>query len=148
VIVSVDSPFLAGGFVVADTPGLASLNPAHRRATLAYLPRTDAVLYLIDTQPAVTEGDAAFLGLIGEPCARSSSCRQRSTSGEHRKATAAKRGKSRRERIARRAAQYAPAAEVHSVSARDYAVGTLEGDAGLVERSGFPALLAGSSDRS
>src|SRR5271165_1316031 len=66
VVVRVDSRFLARGFVVADTPGLASLNPAHRRATLAYLPRTDAVLYLIDTQQPFSEGDAAFLGLIGE----------------------------------------------------------------------------------
>ena len=66
VVVSVDSPFLRAGFVVADTPGLASLNPAHRRAPLNYLPRTDAVLNLIDTQQPFTEGDAAFLGLIGE----------------------------------------------------------------------------------
>ncbi|GAC1522888.1 MAG: hypothetical protein NVS2B3_18730 [Vulcanimicrobiaceae bacterium] len=66
VVVDVDSPFLRDGFVVADTPGLASLNPAHRRATLAYLPRTDAVLYLIDTQQPFSEGDASFLGLIGE----------------------------------------------------------------------------------
>jgi len=36
--VAIDSPFLQGGFVVADTPGLASINPAHRRATLSYLP--------------------------------------------------------------------------------------------------------------
>ena len=36
--VKTDSPFLHSGYVVADTPGLASLNPAHRRATLRYLP--------------------------------------------------------------------------------------------------------------
>ena len=62
--VGVASPFLANGFVVADTPGLASINPAHRRATLAYLPGADAVLYLIDTQQPFTDGDAAFLGII------------------------------------------------------------------------------------
>ena len=36
--------------------------PAHRRATLSYLPGADAVLYLIDTQQPFTEGDASFLG--------------------------------------------------------------------------------------
>jgi hypothetical protein len=62
--VGVASPFLANGFVVADTPGLASINPAHRRATLSYLPGADAVLYLIDTQQPFTDGDASFLGII------------------------------------------------------------------------------------
>ena len=62
--VEVDSAFLRGGFVVADTPGLASINPAHRRATLSYLPGADAVLYLIDTQQPFTEGDASFLGIV------------------------------------------------------------------------------------
>ena len=64
VIVKSDSPFLQRGFVVADTPGLASINPAHRRATLQFLPTADAVLYLIDTQQPFTEGDASFLGII------------------------------------------------------------------------------------
>nr|MDQ6933570.1 dynamin family protein [Candidatus Eremiobacteraeota bacterium] len=39
VVVYVDSPFLQRGFAVADTPGLASINPAHRRATLSFLPK-------------------------------------------------------------------------------------------------------------
>ncbi|HEY9179263.1 MAG TPA: dynamin family protein, partial [Candidatus Baltobacteraceae bacterium] len=64
VVVKVDSPFLRRGFSVADTPGLASINPAHRRATLQFLPNADAVLYLIDTQQPFTEGDASFLGII------------------------------------------------------------------------------------
>ncbi len=62
--VAVDSPFLRNGFIVADTPGLASINPAHRRATLSYLPRADVVLYLIDTQQPFTDGDASFLGIV------------------------------------------------------------------------------------
>ena len=62
--VTVDSAFLRSGFVVADTPGLASINPAHRRATLSYLPGADAVLYLVDTQQPFSDGDASFLGII------------------------------------------------------------------------------------
>ncbi len=142
VVVDVASPFLRSGFVVADTPGLASLNPAHRRATLAYLPRTDAVLYLIDTQQPFTEGDAAFLGLIGEHVRtifiiQTKIDLWKMPEGGHPAWEAA------RARIVERAARYAPAAEIYSVSARDYAAGTLDDDAALRQSSGFPALLAG-----
>jgi len=143
VTVAVDSLFLRAGFTIADTPGLASPNPAHRRATLGYLPRTDAVLYLIDTQQPFTEGDAAFLGLIGEHVrtifivqTKIDLWRLRETDGRAGWQIAGAR-------IAERAARFAPGAEVYAVSARDYAVGTLEADETLMERSGFPALLAG-----
>ncbi len=143
VIVDIDSPFLRGGFVVADTPGLASLNPAHRRATLSYLPRTDAVLYLIDTQQPFTDGDASFLGLIGEHVrtifiVQTKIDLWKMPEGDGRAAWEAARA-----RIVERAARYAPTAEVFSVSARDYAAGTLEDDAAARATSGFPALLAG-----
>ena len=148
VVVSLDSPFLrgdAGGgrFLVADTPGLASLNPAHRRATLTYLPRTDAVLYLIDTQQPFTEGDASFLGLIGEHVStifivQTKIDLWRAAESDGREAWQAARA-----RIVERAARFAPTAEVYSVSARDYAAGTLDRDPEAVARSGFPELLAG-----
>ena len=143
VVVSIDSPFLASGFAVADTPGLASLNPAHRRATLAYLPRADAVLYLIDTQQPFTEGDASFLGLIGEHVrtifiVQTKIDLWRMPEGESGAAWEAARA-----RIALRAARYAPEAVVYSVSAHDYAAGTLRGDDELVRGSGFPELLSG-----
>jgi GTPase SAR1 family protein len=142
VVVSIESPFLNSGFTIADTPGLASLNPAHRRATLAYLPRADAVLYLIDTQQPFTDGDAAFLGLIGEHVrtifiVQTKIDLWRMPEGDVSAWEAA------RARITERAARYAPDAEVYSVSARDYAAGTLGGDPSLVESSGFPGLLAG-----
>jgi predicted GTPase len=138
--VAVDSPFLQAGFTVADTPGLASLNPAHRRATLAYLPRADAVLYLIDTQQPFTEGDASFLGTIGEHVqtifiVQTKIDLWRAAEG----ATTA--WEAARERIVRRAATFAPDAEVYAVSARDYAAGRLEGDPALTAASGFPELL-------
>jgi GTP-binding protein EngB required for normal cell division len=161
VVVRVDSPFLRGafemerdraahaasGFVVADTPGLASLNPAHRRATLAYLPRTDAVLYLIDTQQPFTEGDASFLGLIGEHVRTIFIVQTKIDLWRMREADGREAWQSARARIVERAAFYAPNAEVFSVSARDFAAATLELDAALRERSGFPALFA-ALDRS
>ncbi|GAC1348989.1 MAG: hypothetical protein NVSMB19_01910 [Vulcanimicrobiaceae bacterium] len=143
VIVDVDSPFLRDGFVVADTPGLASLNPAHRRATLSYLPRTDAVLYLIDTQQPFTEGDASFLGLIGEHVRTIFIVQTKIDLWKMPESDGRQAWEAARARIVERAARYAPAAEVYSVSARDYAAGTLDDDAALRERSGFPALLAG-----
>ncbi len=143
VVVSVNSPFLRGGFVVADTPGLASLNPAHRRATLAYLPRSDAVLYLIDTQQPFTEGDAAFLGLIGEHVQTIFIVQTKIDLWGQRESDGRPAWEAARARIVERAARHAPGAEVYSVSARDYAAGTLDGDAALREASGFPALLAG-----
>jgi predicted GTPase len=142
VVVSIESPFLSSGFTIADTPGLASLNPAHRRATIGYLPRTDAVLYLIDTQQPFTEGDAAFLGLVGEHVrtifiVQTKIDLWRMPEGDGSAWEAA------RARIVQRAAHYAPEAEVYSVSARDYAAGTLDGDPVLIAESGFPELLAG-----
>ena len=143
VTVSLESTFLEAGFTIADTPGLASLNPAHRRATLGYLPRTDAVLYLIDTQQPFTEGDAAFLGLIGEHVrtifiVQTKIDLWRMHESDGREAWAAARA-----RIAERAARFAPGAEVYSVSAREYAAGVLDDDAALREASGFPALVTG-----
>lgn len=143
VVVSVDSRFLASGFVVADTPGLASLNPAHRRATLAYLPRTDAVIYLIDTQQPFTDGDAAFLGLIGEHVRTIFIVQTKIDLWRALESDGSPTWQTARERIERRAAEFAPDAEVYSVSARDFAVGSLDGDAAATERSGFSDLLAG-----
>src|SRR5665213_162190 len=108
--VAVDSAFLKGGFVVADTPGLASINPAHRRATLSYLPGADAVLYLIDTQQPFTEGDASFLGIV-----------RRYIESVFLEQTA----------------KHAPGTPVFPLSAREYAEGLLTHDDALVAQSRF-----------
>lgn len=141
VIVGVDSPFLERGFAVADTPGLASPNPAHRRATLAYLPRADAVLYLIDTQQPFTEGDAAFLGLIGEHVRTIFIVQTKIDLWRAPEADGRPTWEVARERIVARAARFAPHADVFAISAQEYALGTLDADPVLSERSGFPALL-------
>jgi predicted GTPase len=142
VTVGVDSAFLAGGFIVADTPGLASLNPAHRRATLAYLPRTDAVLYLIDTQQPFSEGDAAFLGLIGEHVRTIFIVQTKIDLWRAPESDGRPAWEHARDRIIERASRFAPSAEVFSVSARDYALALLDNDAELRAASGFETLLA------
>ena len=138
--VGVDSAFLRNGFVVADTPGLASINPAHRRATLAYLPGADAVLYLIDTQQPFTDGDASFLGIIRRYIesmfiVQTKIDLWRMTDGgrEAWQAAAA--------RIVAQAAVHAPDTPVFPLSAREYAEGLLTGNAALVEQSRFRRIL-------
>ncbi len=141
VVVGVDSPYLERGFAVADTPGLASLNPAHRRATLAYLPRADAVLYLIDTQQPFTDGDAAFLGLVGEHVRTIFIVQTKIDLWRAPEADGRPIWEAARERIVSRAARFAPHADVFAISAQEFALGTLDDDPALRERSGFPALL-------
>src|SRR5665213_3543641 len=130
--VAVDSAFLKGGFVVADTPGLASINPAHRRATLSYLPGADAVLYLIDTQQPFTEGDASFLGIVRRYIESVFIVQTKidlwrmadpSAHGEAWQAAA--------QRILEQTAKHAPGTPVFPLSAREYAEGLLTHDDAL-----------------
>ncbi|HEY5426490.1 MAG TPA: dynamin family protein, partial [Candidatus Tumulicola sp.] len=142
VTVKANSPFLERGFLVADTPGLASINPAHRRATLRFLPTADAVLYLIDTQQPFTEGDASFLGIVREHIdsifivqTKIDVWRQLQNDGrpawEHAY-----------DRIARLAAVHAPGTYVYALSARQYAQGKLDADRAAIEQSRFEPFLA------
>lgn len=142
VVVGVNSPFLQRGFTVADTPGLASINPAHRRATLQFLPNADAALYLIDTQQPFSEGDASFLSIIREHLdtifivqTKIDLWRQIGAGGKSEWENAA-------ERIQQLAAVHAPGAYVYAISARDYVDAVATGDASLRERSRFPEFAS------
>jgi len=139
--VGVDSAFLRNGFVVADTPGLASINPAHRRATLAYLPGADAVLYLIDTQQPFTDGDASFLGIVRRYIesifivqTKIDLWRMRDGEREAWQHASA--------RIVAQAAVHAPGTPVFPLSARDYAEGLLSENDDLLAQSRFREFLA------
>ncbi len=141
--VGVDSPFLRNGFIVADTPGLASINPAHRRATLSYLPGADAVLYLIDTQQPFTDGDASFLGIIRRYVesmfvVQTKIDLWRMTEGDG----AREAWQAAAARIVAQAAVHAPDTPVYPISAREFAEGTLTGNAALVEQSRFTQFFA------
>ncbi len=134
--VAVDSPFLRHGFVVADTPGLASINPAHRRATLSYLPGADAVLYLIDTQQPFTEGDASFLGIVRRYI-ESVFIVQTKIDLWRMKEGEREAWQSAAQRIVAQAALHAPGTPVFPLSAREYAEGLLRGDEALLAQSRF-----------
>ena len=145
--IAVDSAFLKSGFVVADTPGLASINPAHRRATLSYLPGADAVLYLIDTQQPFTEGDASFLGIVRRYIESVFIVQTKidlwrmhdrdggtnSSQGEAWQVAA--------HRIVAQAAKHAPGTPVFPLSAREYAEGLLTRDDALIAQSRFREFL-------
>ncbi len=141
--VGVNSPFLANGFVVADTPGLASINPAHRRTTLSYLPGADAVLYLIDTQQPFTDGDASFLGIIRRYI---ESMFIVQTKIDLWRMTDAESGReawqSAAARIVAQAAVHAPDTPVFPLSAREYAEGLLTGNDELMSQSRFREFFA------
>lgn len=141
VLVRVDSPFLQRGFTVADTPGLASINPAHRRATLGFLPSADAVLYLIDTQQPFSEGDAAFLGIIRQHIDSIFIVQTKIDLWEHVQDDGREAWESAHDRIASLAAIHAPGTYTYALSAYRYAEGVLEDRAELVERSRFQTFL-------
>lgn len=141
VSVTIDSPFLQRGFTVADTPGLASINPAHRRATLQFLPSADAVLYLIDTQQPFSEGDAAFLGIIRQHIDSIFIVQTKIDLWEQKQADGREAWQSAHDRIASLAAIHAPGTYVFALSARQYAEGTLQRSAELIARSRFQKFL-------
>ena len=134
--VEVDSPFLRNGFVVADTPGLASINPAHRRATLSYLPGADAVLYLIDTQQPFTEGDASFLGIVRRYI-ESIFIVQTKIDLWRMQEGGREAWQGAAQRIVAQAALHAPGTPVFPLSAREYAEGLLRSDDALIAQSRF-----------
>jgi hypothetical protein len=141
VVVKTDSPFLERGFVVADTPGLASINPAHRRATLQFLPTADAVLYLIDTQQPFTEGDASFLGIIRQHIDSIFIVQTKIDLWEQPQSDGRPAWEHANERIAALAAVHAPGTYVFALSARQYVDGVLGGDPAQIQESRFPAFL-------
>jgi len=147
--VAVDSPFLRSGFVVADTPGLASINPAHRRATLSYLPGADAVLYLIDTQQPFTEGDASFLGIVRRYIESVFIVQTKIDLWRMSEGPSPSAGQEQQsegwqlaaQRIVAQAALHAPGTPVFPLSAREYAEGLLTHDETLIAQSRFREFL-------
>ncbi len=142
VLLKIDSPFLHRGFTVADTPGLASINPTHRRATLQFLPGADAVLYLIDTQQPFSEGDASFLDIIRRQLDTIFIVQTKIDLWQHSSENGKLEWESACDRIMQLAAIHAPGTYVYALSARDYVEGVLRNDPAQIERSRFPQFLS------
>jgi ribosome biogenesis GTPase A len=52
---------LAGGVVLVDTPGVNDLNLSRAEITYSYIPRADAVIFLLDAGQILKESERAFL---------------------------------------------------------------------------------------
>lgn len=66
IAVEFPSPRLKGGIVFVDTPGLGSLATAGAAETLAYLPRCDLGVLLVDSASTLTEGDVGIIRMLLE----------------------------------------------------------------------------------
>jgi ribosome biogenesis GTPase A len=55
------APFLAGGVTVVDTPGVNDINQQRADITYGYIPRADAVLFLLDAGQVLTASERRFL---------------------------------------------------------------------------------------
>lgn len=52
---------LAGGVVLVDTPGVNDLNSTRAEITYSYLPRADAILFLLDAGQILKESERSFI---------------------------------------------------------------------------------------
>ncbi len=55
------APFLAAGVVLVDTPGVNDLNEARAEITYGYIPRSDAILFLLDAGQILKESERQFV---------------------------------------------------------------------------------------
>ena len=135
--VGVGSPFLANGFVVADTPGLASINPAHRRATLA-LSAGRRRRALPDRHATAVHRRRRSVSRYHPPLHRVHLHRaDEDRSVAHRRRRARDLARRRPRASSRKPPCTRRRTPVFPLSAREYAEGLLTGDAALIERSRF-----------
>lgn len=59
--VFIQSSFLKDGLTLVDTPGIGSVNPEHGQATREYIGKADAVIFLINTDPVISDSECNFL---------------------------------------------------------------------------------------
>lgn len=64
------SPFLADGICLVDTPGIGSVNPEHGEATRGFINRADAVIFLINTDPVISQSECMFLAFLRDYVSR------------------------------------------------------------------------------
>jgi len=55
------APFLKDGVVLVDTPGVNDLNEARAEITYGYIPRSDAILFLLDAGQILKESERNFI---------------------------------------------------------------------------------------
>ncbi|MEJ2313696.1 MAG: dynamin family protein [Nitrospirota bacterium] len=66
VVVEYPSPYLKDGVRIVDTPGVGSVYEHNTDAAYRYLPRSDAVLFLLSVDQPLSRAEFDFLGDVGE----------------------------------------------------------------------------------
>jgi GTP-binding protein EngB required for normal cell division len=137
--VGAPSPFLRDGICLVDTPGIGSVNPEHGEATRRFIDRADAVLFLVNTDPVISQSERHFLNFLRDYVSRfvfvvtkidRFSPRERQQSVAY---------------TARTIEQYAGLARppIFPISAKLAVLGRSEPDEVKYAASGFPAFLGG-----
>ena len=62
--------FLRDGVCLVDTPGIGSVNPEHGEATRAFIDKADAVLFLVNTDPVISQTECNFLAFLRDYVSR------------------------------------------------------------------------------
>jgi hypothetical protein len=70
ITVRLPSSFLGDGVYLVDTPGIGSVNPRHGQATRRFIDRADAVLFLVNTDPVIGQGECDFLAFLKDYVSR------------------------------------------------------------------------------
>lgn len=66
VVVEYPSPYLKDGVRIVDTPGVGSVYEHNTDVAYRYLPRSDAVLFLLSVDQPLSRAEFDFLGDVGE----------------------------------------------------------------------------------
>jgi GTP-binding protein EngB required for normal cell division len=137
--IGLPAPFLRDGITLIDTPGIGSVNPEHGEATRSYIHKADAVLFLVNTDPVISESECTFLAFLKDYVQRflfvvtkidRFSPREREESVAYTART-----------IEEYAGLHRP--PIYPVSARLAALGRSQADGEKYEASGFPRFLEG-----
>ncbi|GAA3230938.1 dynamin family protein [Actinocorallia longicatena] len=127
---------LRGGLVLVDTPGTGSTDPGHTAATRAFLPSADAILFVATASESLSQVELDFLKLALEQCPTVVTA---ITMIDREEDPGPAIGRARA-RIGAVAGVPPEELVVVGVSAHRKRRALTRGDAGLLDRSGFPDL--------
>jgi GTP-binding protein EngB required for normal cell division len=132
--VSLPNPLLADGLVIVDTPGMGSMGAGHAAATLAFLPFADGLVFVSDASAELSEPEVDFLKRARDLCPNVVVVLTKTDLYPHWREI--------RELDIRHLERIGCAAPVGPLSAAMRWAASDHSDRELLDRSGYPALLA------
>jgi ethanolamine utilization protein EutP (predicted NTPase) len=136
VVVGLSSPFLEGGAVLIDSPGVGSTLQHNTQMAKATLPECDAVLFIVSPDPPITKLEIDYLSLVHRMATRIIVVLTKADLLEHDDADSVEAFL--RRTLASDGDVGAPL--IFRVSARNALRGKISGDQALVNGSGLPSL--------